>query len=212
MIISERKTGVHSTIGLDSTGILMSASEYDALSIEDCDEGYRYELIRGVLIVSPFSSESERAQITYLITQFGLYQSCNSQGKCLDSVLFEQELQIGDERRRCDLAIWTSLGRVPDARVDVPAIVVEFVSPGKAAWRRDYIEKREQYLAHGVKEYWVIDRFDRTMSVFKSVPQADTEIVVREKDVYRPELLPGFELALDKLLAVADQYASKNKS
>jgi Uma2 family endonuclease len=63
--------------------------------------------------------------------------------------------------------IWVARGeRHPDPDVDIPTIVVEFVSPGKAAWRRDYIEKRDEYLETGVIEYWVIDRFSRQLAVY----------------------------------------------
>jgi Uma2 family endonuclease len=89
---------------------------------------------------------------------------------------------------------------VPNA--DVPTIVVEFVSPGKAAWRRDYIEKRDEYLEAGVLEYWVIDRFCRQLTVYSLHAGKPTERVVNEPEIYRPELLPGFELPL----AAADRW------
>ena len=36
---------------------------------------------------------------------------------------------------------------------------MEFVASGKRNIKRDYEEKRDEYLALGVSEYWVIDRF-----------------------------------------------------
>ena len=81
--------------------------------------------------------------------------------------------------------------------------MVEFVSRRKRDKRRDYEEKRREYLAIGVFEYWVIDRFARTMTVFR---HGQTEHVVHENGTYRTDLLPGFELLLARLLAVADEW------
>jgi Uma2 family endonuclease len=47
-----------------------------------------------------------------------------------------------------------------------PRLVVEVVSPGKTNRDRDYINKRSQYGAIGVDEYWIID------------PQAQTVLVL----------------------------------
>ena len=64
--------------------------------------------------------------------------------------------------------IWAGLGRAPNPRKDVPTIVVEFVSEGKRNRVRDYREKRAEYLAAGVREYWIIDRFRRTQTICRA--------------------------------------------
>ena len=54
-----------------------------------------------------------------------------------------------------------------------PVMVVEVVSPGKVSHTRDYVEKRQQYAARGIPEYWILD------------PQAETVIVLRlEAGIY----------------------------
>ena len=58
-------------------------------------------------------------------------------------------------------------------------------------------------------EYWVIDRFRRTMTVFRRTPPktgTDLVRVIPETDTYQTDLLPGFELALGHLIAVADKW------
>ena len=109
-------------------------------------------------------------------------------------------------RRRADRLIWAGLGRVPIVEKDVPAIVVEFVSRSKADWLRDYVVKREEYLESGVCEYWVIDRFRSTMTVFKASPAEPTEQVFDATAIYRTPILPGFELPLARLFVVADSW------
>jgi Uma2 family endonuclease len=46
-----------------------------------------------------------------------------------------------------------------------PTLVVEVVSPGKTNRDRDYIQKRAQYAAIGIQEYWVVDPTQQTILV-----------------------------------------------
>jgi Uma2 family endonuclease len=54
----------------------------------------------------------------------------------------------------------------------------------------------------GVKEYWVIDRFRRQMTVFRG----RQTMTFKEGDLYTTDLLPGFELSLAKLFAIAADW------
>ncbi len=185
-------------------GTLMTPEEFDA--IEECTEGYVYELIHGVLVVTPPPLESERGPNDELAFLLRLYQLQNP--KHLNDTLPEQLVRTGDNRRRADRVIWAGLRKQPDPQLDIPTIVVEFVSAGKRNRRRDYIEKRDEYLAAGVKEYWVIDRFRRQMTVYRLKA---AELVIAENEVYHTALLPGFELPLAHILAIADRWQKKKK-
>jgi Uma2 family endonuclease len=190
-----------SRLGPDSNGLLMSAGEFHA--IDHVDEGYRYELIHGVVVVSPPPAEGERDPNEELGTWLRMHRLTVPQGQSIDATLPEQEIDTASGIRRADRAIWCGLGRHPDPRADVPAIVVEFVSDTTRDRRRDYEEKRKEYASAGVKEYWIIDRFRRTMTVCRGDEKPQ---IVREKDVYTTSLLPGFELPLARLLEVADRW------
>lgn len=188
-----------------SNGMLMTPEEFDAVT--DYDDRYVYELIHGVLIVSPIPGAEERGPNEMLAHWLFLYREQNPQGAALDATLPEHTLLFRDNRRRADRAIWCGLGRQPDERTDVPAIVAEFVSKRKRDRVRDYEEKRREYEALRVQEYWVIDRFDRTLTVFRNNPGEPVEIVIKADETYRTPLLPGFELPLARLLKVADDWA-----
>jgi Uma2 family endonuclease len=188
-------------LGPDLAGTLMTPEEFDA--VEECDEDYVYELIRGVLIVSPPPSEEERDPNEELGFLLRLYREQHPQGTALDATLSEQYVRTLDSRRRADRVIWAGLGRQPNPRRDVPTIVVEFVSPGKRNRLRDYVEKRGEYLAIGVAEYWVIDRFRRTLTVYRA---GEPDVVVPHDGTYRTPRLPGFELPLARVLAAADRW------
>jgi Uma2 family endonuclease len=182
----------------------MTPEEFDAIT--HFDERYRYELVHGVLVVNPIPVEAEsdpNEELGYLLRN---YKKHHPQGSALDKTLQERYIRTGDSRRRADRVIWAGLGRLPDPTTDVPTIAVEFVSSRKRDWLRDYEEKRREYLAIGVAEYWVIDRFRRMLTVYRNPPRAPAEQVVAEGGVYRTDLLPGFELPLAGLLSLADEW------
>ncbi len=192
-------------LGRRSNGMLMTPEEFDTAT--DFDELYSYELIHGVLIVSPLPAESERDPNEELGHILRTYKSDHQAGSALDKTLSEQYVRLPDSRRRADRVIWAGLGRVPDSKTDVPAIVIEFVSKRHRDRVRDYEEKRREYLAIGVQEYWIIDRFQRIMTVCRGRPGEPAEQVIKENEVYRTPLLTGFELPLARLLKVADDWA-----
>jgi Uma2 family endonuclease len=76
---------------------------------------------------------------------------------------------------------------------------------------RDYEEKRREYLELGVREYWIIDRFERRLTVFRRPPAEPAEQVCDEKAVYKTPLLPGFELPLGRLFDLADDWKKRRK-
>ena len=164
-------------LGPELAGTLMTTDEFDAAG--DCDERWNYELIHGVLVVVPPPSEGERGpneELGYLLRR---YQRQHPQGKALDWTLPQSFIKTAN-RRRADRVIWTGLGRTPSVRRDLPTIAVEFVSEGKRNRQRDYVEKRDEYVTAGIEEYWIIDRFSRTMTVVTNHDSG--ELVLRENE------------------------------
>jgi Uma2 family endonuclease len=192
-----------SRLGPEMNGMTMTAEEFRA--IEECEPGYRYELIHGVLIVSPPPDAGERGSSDELNILLRQYQTTHPNGRVVDGSLPEQELETSAGIRRADRVIWIGLGRRPVPETDIPTIVVEFVSNTFRDRRRDYEEKRNEYADIGVSEYWIIDRFRRTMTVCRG-RQAPQLLVETEK--YSTPLMPGFELSLAHILAEADGWSS----
>jgi Uma2 family endonuclease len=183
-------------------GILLSPEEFDA--VDECDELYNYELVHGVLIVAPPPAVGEREPNDQLGHLLRSYKEQHPQGTALDLTLPEHLIRTPDSRRRADRVIWTGLGRIPNTRQDQPTIASEFVSASKRDFQRDYIDKRDEYLQAGVREYWIIDRFRRRLTVMRGGADQVTEMVITEQETYTTPLLPGFALPLAQLLAVAD--------
>jgi Uma2 family endonuclease len=158
-----------------------------------------------VLVVSPFPLENERdpnEELGYLLR---VYRDNHPQGSSFNGTLFEHTVKTLRNRHRADRVIWAGLGR-PPRKGELPTIIAEFVSAGKRDRQRDYEEKRDEYMEIKVKEYWVIDRFKRTMTVFFLQRGKTHKRVIREKHTYTTDLLPGFELPLARLFAIADSW------
>jgi Uma2 family endonuclease len=204
--VTKPRTRFTTRLTLRSSGVLMTPEEFDNLPDYLFKDGLRYELINGVLIVTPPAGNGEIApssELGYLVLD---YKYRHPQGSVVDDVLFEQTIYALQNRRRADHAIWLGLGRPIDLEKHIPAIVIEIVSAQKRDHKRDYDEKKAEYLGIGVREYWIIDRFQRIMTVHRMVPEGVSTLVVQQSETYRTDLLPGFELPLSRLLARADLW------
>ncbi len=183
----------------------MTPEEFDRADFED---GWRYELINGVLIVSPIPSRKERDPNEQLGYRLRFYREMHPEGKALNKTLFEETVVTGRNRRRVDRAIWAGFTRPPRLS-DQPNIIAEFVSKRKRDRLLDYETKRDEFMEINISEYWIIDRFQRTLTVFFKAQGKIRKKVINANQVYRTNLLPGFELRLTDLFAVADDWSEE---
>ena len=188
-------------LGQAGNGMLITPREFDE---GDFDDAWNYELVNGVLVVTPLPLRGEtdpNDELGYLLRN---YQKNHSNGASLDLTLPEQHVRTKTSRRRADRLIWANLGRKPRDH-EKPTIVVEMVS----ARLRDFEMKREEYAAIGIREYWVFDRFARTLTVYTGRKIKGS--VYRENDINQTALLPGFELPIKELLTRADLWADESE-
>ena len=118
-------------LGPDAAGVLMTPEEFDAL--EEYDENYRYELVHGVLVVTPIPLAEETGPNELLGYLLLYYRQFHPQGSALDHTLPQQYVRTRTGRRLADRLIWTGLGRMPSRRRDPPRIAAEpkHDSPGE---------------------------------------------------------------------------------
>ncbi len=191
--------------GLQSNGILMTPQEFDDSTEDDFDQNWSYELINGVLVVSPIPLEQEadpNDELGYILRS---YQDNHPEGKVLDKTLPERYVKCGRNRRKPDRVIWCGLGRLP-RKNENPTIAVEFVSRRKRDRDLDYDTKRREYQKAKIQEYWIIDRFEKIMTVHVLEDGKYRTKTVHAKQIYRTALLPGFDLPLARLLKLANQW------
>ena len=189
-------------LGPVDRGRSLSLDEYLAV---DFVEGYRYELARGVLEVSNIPGEPHALIVCCLICALADYRREHPGvlyrfGGAGESRILIPGLNSG---RHPDVAVLLR-GTRPDVRGQVrPAWAIEVVSAGVRARRRDYETKRAEYLAYGLLEYWIVDRFERKVTVLTRDGDAWSERVFHGDEAASGRVLPDFAVPLPALWAAA---------
>jgi len=159
------------------TGLRMRAEDFFAIG----ETQERYELIDGVVVMSPSPRPRHAKTIQELLLQLGLFV----RGGGTADIYSETDLQIhGFSVFRPDVCAYArqTPRPIPDRLTAAPDLVVEVLSPGSEAM--DLITKKDEYEKLGVKEYWVIDPADARVRAWH-----------RERDRLIETLVEGEELA-----------------
>jgi Uma2 family endonuclease len=176
-------------IGLADRGRRMTLDEY--LEAE-AEEGYRYELARGLLEVTQVPNDPHFQVVTNLYIAIALYYRTHP------GVILRfgggSELQLAIPQmisgRNPDLGV-VLRGATKDSRGRrIPALAAEVVSRGSI--ERDYVTKRKEYLAYGLQEYWIVDPLKRQVTVLTRHGNAWNEAVFRDEQVIVSLVLPDF--------------------
>jgi Uma2 family endonuclease len=170
----------------------MSLADFDHAEVQ---EGYLYELGRGVITVSDVPRPRHLVQVIAIRRQLDAYDLANPSRLYCIVTGSECKLLIDglESERHPDLAIYKT---PPPNREDiwsiwVPEVVIEVVSPGSE--QRDYEEKREEYLRFGVREYWIFDAEEKAMLVLTRSRGQWSQRTIRPPKIYRTKLLLGLE-------------------
>ena len=182
-----------SPLGPGDAGRRVSAEEFANL---DFVEPFRYERVQGRLVVmSPagpdhrFVSRPFRRDLSaYWAGHLSLVEDVDVEGWVATSP---------DDDRLPDICVYL-VGDDAGRRVPqrVPALVFEFVSQSRSDQERDYIHKRDEYHAVGVKEYVIVDRFKRSVLVLTWQPGDYAERTLTEHESYSTPLLPELVIPL----------------
>jgi Uma2 family endonuclease len=191
-------------IGPADHGRQMSLDDFEQAEEQ---EGYVYELSRGIITVSDVPNKSHLFQVYAVRRQLSVYDISHpgpirmiaSGNECKVPIVgFASE-------RHPDVSVY--LSPAPDVQDEelwmlwVPEIVIEVISPSSR--QRDYEEKPAEYLRFGVKEYWIVDAEKRVMVVMRRSRGRWAETTVKPPAIYRPRLRPGFEFSIDDVFKSA---------
>jgi Uma2 family endonuclease len=183
-------------LGKSDQGRLLTAEEFAEASYE---EPWKYERVGGRLVVMYPDSEAHDNCEEPWRDRLILYKLGHPE--IVDKVVIDAWLMISDLIDRIgDIGVFL---RPPENSTSpprpgrVPELMFEVVSPEAKDRRRDYVEKRADYHRVGVREYVVIERFDRRVAVFTYEPTGYRERVLTGSDVYQTPPLPGFRVTLD---------------
>ncbi len=187
-------TSLH--IGPADHGRRMTLREF--LEAEE-EDGYRFELARGVLEVTEVPNDPHGVVVSNLYDGVSWYRRNHPgyiyrYGGGNEFRLWLPGLVSG---RNPDLAV--VLQHAPRDRRGrrLPVLAAEVVS--RRSVERDYVIKREEYLAHGLLEYWIVDPIERKVTVLTRDGDVWAEQVVRGNQAIPSLVLPGFLTTVDEL-------------
>ena len=148
------------------------------------DDGKRYELVDGELLVTPSPTGVHQRTIMALIRRLDPYLRSVDVGELLVS---PADLSLGaDEVLQPDLfVIPPAPTRAPPRWSEIRSLLlaIEVLSPGTA--RYDRLLKRRRYQRAGVPEYWIVDPDGRVVERWR--PEDQRPDVVSEMLEWRPD-------------------------
>ena len=140
---------------MDATRKRWSVDDVRALP----DDGKRYEIIRGVLLVTPAPRPIHQNAVLELVLLLAPYCELTGVGRVF---LSPAEVMIDDETMvQPDIFLVPGRGAVPSSwrMTSRPLLAVEVISPSSA--RYDRIDKRRLYAEERVEECWIVDTDSR---------------------------------------------------
>ena len=157
------------------------------------DNGFRYEVIRGELYMSPAPSVNHQRTVAALFQQIDQFIRQHELGECLFAPI---DINLPD----LTSPVQPDVVFISNAKADiiqentiegVPDLVIEVLSPGTA--RYDRKTKFETYAQAGVNEYWLADPNSFIIKVYVLRGQAYALLdKFGREDEARSEVLSGF--------------------
>jgi Uma2 family endonuclease len=169
-------------------GLRMTADDYLAAP----DDGHRYELINGVVCMSPSPTPIHQEVVLEIGSQIRNHLTRRRVGRCFIDV----DVRLTEALVYRPDVVFLSAERSAHcgARITVvPDLVVEVISPDSR--RYDHETKKGDYERCGVGEYWLVDPEKREF-VFYRLENGRYERAVVPGDTFASQIIPGFELDL----------------
>lgn len=166
------------------------------------EEGKRYEVVEGELLVSTQPHWSHQETCTNIAIELALWARASGSGKVVQApgVIFDEENAVAPD------VVWVSAERLKvvlgeDGKLhDAPDLVVEVLSPGTLNTRRDREAKLRLYSTRGVREYWIADWQAKSLQVFRREQAVlKLSVTLLAEDELASPLLPGFKVQVARL-------------
>lgn len=187
------------------------ATELTVAEWEALDEDVEGELVDGRLEQEEMPTIFHEAIAAFVLKALAAWLDPRG-GAALGS---ESKLIVGPRRgRKPDVLAYLPGSPLPSRRrsamIAPPDVVVEVITSTPRDRRRDRVEKKQDYFAMGVKQYWLIDPEARTVEV---LAQADGRVVEQLCAASGRHAIPGlggFELDLDAMWIDAERFPDED--
>jgi Uma2 family endonuclease len=182
-----------------AAGLRWTIHDLEAYPIE---EGKRYEIIEGELLVSTQPHIEHQRICARLTVALSNWAAGAGGGEVIPApgVIFDPENAVAPD------VVWVSPQRLPlivgeDGKLhDAPDLAIEVLSPGTTNTRRDRELKLRLYSLYGVREYWIIDWPTKSLQIYRREAAALklAATLLADDDLTSP-LLPGLSLPVARL-------------
>ena len=164
------------------------------------DDGQRYEIIDGVLLMAPPSPTGKhQAALVRLVYYLFTYVELPQLGQVF-AAPFDVELSPMMVVQPDVLVLLNESKHkfTPSRIVGAPDLVIEIVSPGTATY--DRIVKRSAYARAGVKEYWIVEPTAHTVEVLSLKGDAYISLgIFSEAQTLPSQVVPQFPVAVKQI-------------
>ncbi|CBN55348.1 MULTISPECIES: Uma2 family endonuclease [Kamptonema] len=168
------------------------------------DNGNRYEIVEGELVVTRVphwkhqrASNNVCVELTNWSRQTGLGEAVQAPG-----IIFTDGDNVIPD------VVWVSNERLPEILDEsghlrgAPELVVEVMSPGEENEKRERQSKLKLYSVQGVREYWIFDRIQQKVEVYRRENGVlKLAMTLFKEDNLTSPLLPGFSVSVAVLFA-----------
>ena len=129
------------------------------------DDGRRYEIVDGVLYMTPAPNEAHQTTVGRLFRYLAVQVEDSGHGRVYIAP-FDVELALNVVvQPDVVIVLNENLEKITDSRIiGAPDLVVEVASPGTMGY--DRTRKLQAYARAGVPEDWIADPWSRTVEVF----------------------------------------------
>ncbi len=168
------------------------------------DDGNRYELIEGELVLTPspgFKHQQVAIEISRVLAEFVGRNKLGTVVVAPYDVVLEEGVVLQPDvlfvsRQRYHLLTDACLRGAPD-------LVVEVVSPSSVG--HDRVKKSSLYQRYGVKELWLADPEARVAEVLSNSEKGWCQAgAYDQEDVLTSPLLPGLEVILKEIFKLPE--------
>ncbi len=162
------------------------------------DDGKRYEVVNGVLYMSPSPNGGHQDAIGEIFSYLRMHVKLTGLG-LVRVAPFDVRLSPRDVFQPDILVVLNAhMDRVKNNYVlGAPDLVVEIVSPGTGGFDRR--EKQDAYAHAGVPEYWIVDANARTVEVLSLEREKYRSLgVFYGRETLPSQVIPSFSVHVEQ--------------
>ena len=168
------------------------------------DDGKRYEIINGELFVTRAPDWKHQEVCVKIATELEIWSTQTNSGR----TAFAPGIIFTDADNVIPDVVWVSKEKLAEILDEAghltgaPELIIEVLSPGELQERRDRELKLKLYSSQGVREYWIFDRKQIKIEIYRR----DNGILKLAVTLYREDnltspLLPGFNCPVGRLFS-----------